>query len=689
MVLGCGREPELPEDARHVLLDGPLGDDELVGDALVRAALGHVLEHLALARGQLVDGVVAAPPADELRDDRRVERRAALPHTPDRGGELAHVGDPVLEQVADALGALGEQLHRVRRLDVLGEDEHADLRIRLADLLRGPEAFVRVRRWHADVDDDDVRRVAAHLQHQVIGGAGLPDDLEALVLEQPRDALAQKDGILGEDYPHGISTRMRVPWPRGLSTCRRPSRASTRSTRPRSPEPLVGIGAAHPVVRDLDDCMSVHGGDANGDRGCLGVLGHVRERFGDDVVRGRLDRLGQALVEKLEVDRERRPRDERLDRGGQAAVGEHRGVDAARQLPQLLERLRELVGGLAEQPFGRLGLVVHTRLREAQHQGERDEALLRAVVEVALEPAALDVARLDDAGARAAQLVLVLLALGDVHPTDEQPRVPAVVAERRRRPGDAPPFAVRRDPVVLVLATAALSDDLLHLPPDDLALLGRDEDVPECVPARDVVVGAARQSLERRVEADDVAARRRQAKEARRRVDDRADEVALVLEVAVTLAELGVQPLELRLGLVPLRELAADDHRLVAGLDDPRLEVARDAVQLEPVLARDDLVRVDRAPDPREKLLGDLDRQHLLEGRSDQLLRRHGELLRRAVELEVHAVAAHPEDQVGERVEQRLDAGLCLGERREPLFVLERERGGGRGSLDEERVLLE
>jgi hypothetical protein len=38
--------------------------------------------------------------------------------------------------------------------------------------------------------------------------------------------------------------------------------------------------------------------------------------------------------------------------------------------------------------------------REPQRERERDEPLLRAVVEVALQPAALGIAGLDDAGAR-------------------------------------------------------------------------------------------------------------------------------------------------------------------------------------------------------------------------------------------------------------------------------------------------
>ena len=41
-------------------------------------------------------------------------------------------------------------------------------------------------------------RVGAHLQQQLVGVAGLADDLEAGVLEQPRDALAQQHRVVGE-----------------------------------------------------------------------------------------------------------------------------------------------------------------------------------------------------------------------------------------------------------------------------------------------------------------------------------------------------------------------------------------------------------------------------------------------------------------------------------------------------------
>src|SRR5690348_11251287 len=60
VILGRGRQLQLPEDARHVLLHGALGDHHLLGDRVVGAALGHQLEHLALARAELVERVLTA-----------------------------------------------------------------------------------------------------------------------------------------------------------------------------------------------------------------------------------------------------------------------------------------------------------------------------------------------------------------------------------------------------------------------------------------------------------------------------------------------------------------------------------------------------------------------------------------------------------------------------------------------------
>ena len=66
--------------------------------------------------------IVAATAPDELRDDGRVERRAALGDAAHGRAELVDVRDAVLEQVADALGAVGEQVERMGFLGVIEAD---------------------------------------------------------------------------------------------------------------------------------------------------------------------------------------------------------------------------------------------------------------------------------------------------------------------------------------------------------------------------------------------------------------------------------------------------------------------------------------------------------------------------------------------------------------------------------------
>ena len=99
-----GGEAELGEDAGDVLLDGALGDDQAVGDGGVAAALGHQGEDVELAGAEGGQGVGAAA-AEELGHHLGVDGGAAVADPADGGQELADVGDPVLEQVADALGA--------------------------------------------------------------------------------------------------------------------------------------------------------------------------------------------------------------------------------------------------------------------------------------------------------------------------------------------------------------------------------------------------------------------------------------------------------------------------------------------------------------------------------------------------------------------------------------------------------
>ena len=67
-----------------------------------------------------------------------------------------------------------------------------------ANLDRGAQAVVGVVGRHLHVDDRHVGPVGGHLAPQVVGVAGLSDDLEAGVGEQAAEPLAQQQLVLGD-----------------------------------------------------------------------------------------------------------------------------------------------------------------------------------------------------------------------------------------------------------------------------------------------------------------------------------------------------------------------------------------------------------------------------------------------------------------------------------------------------------
>jgi len=116
--------------------------DELACDRVVRAALGHQGEHLALAGREAAQparlaGLVGAR-AHELGDDRAVQRGATAGDALDRLDERPHLPHALLEQVADAARARRQQLRRVDRFDVLRQDQ--DAQARMARAPRSPPA---------------------------------------------------------------------------------------------------------------------------------------------------------------------------------------------------------------------------------------------------------------------------------------------------------------------------------------------------------------------------------------------------------------------------------------------------------------------------------------------------------------------------------------------------------------------
>ena len=332
-------------------------------------------------------------------------RRAAVGHPADRADELGDVADPVLEQVADALGRVGEQLHRQAELDVLREHEHAD-RPGAARGSRAPRAAPRRCAWAAG----GCRRsttssgVAAHLAASARRRPALGDDVEARLGEQPGEPLAQQDAVLGDRYPHGISARTRVPPPRGrphaqpaaerLDPVGEAAQAGARSVSapptPSSPTSTTSSPFPRAITRRSPTLAWA----------CLPTLARLSR---DDVVGGDLDRLVEPVVD---ARRRASPgpaerRRERLERDAEPVGAEHRRVQAAgdrRAAPRARPRSRcrasssrACASGSSSSRFSR-----HLELER-----ERDQPLLGAVVEVALEPLALLLAGLDHAPARA------------------------------------------------------------------------------------------------------------------------------------------------------------------------------------------------------------------------------------------------------------------------------------------------
>src|SRR4051794_34654483 len=111
------RQVELGQDAANVLLDGAFGHEDPTRDAGVGRALGHKGQDLSFAWRQGFEWITAPVCPYELLHQRWVDDRSARGYPLHRVDELAYVGYPTLQQIADSLPA-GQQIHRLIDLDV-------------------------------------------------------------------------------------------------------------------------------------------------------------------------------------------------------------------------------------------------------------------------------------------------------------------------------------------------------------------------------------------------------------------------------------------------------------------------------------------------------------------------------------------------------------------------------------------
>ncbi len=250
---------------------------------------------------------------DQL-DDGRVERRAARGHAPDGGAEVGHLGDPVLQQVADVRGAVTEQVDDVLGLRVLRQDQHADGREPRPDLARRPHALVGVGRRHADVDHRHVGRIGGHRRHQLVGVAARP------TTSRPASASTRATPSRISSESSAITTRSAISPPTVAPPARpRPDRNPRLACDPVH-SPSGGLGSDRDRLRPGRPEGRHPGREAGPEGGARRAPPHGRRRLHEhrhdpveDAARGGAvpDRLAPARLLRRQLPRQGRDRDRR------------------------------------------------------------------------------------------------------------------------------------------------------------------------------------------------------------------------------------------------------------------------------------------------------------------------------------------------------------------------------------------
>src|ERR671914_513023 len=228
---------QLGEHALDVRLDRRFLDDELGGDLCVRETPRHEREHLALARGELLEPRVAlrigrglpGHALDHAAGHGGREERVAGGDRVDRGDQLLRPGS--LEQ--ESGGARVQGAEDVVVLLEGGEDHDLHLRERGQQLASGGDA-VEVR--HPHVHEDHVR----FRQPRAVGGlasvARLADQLDRLVArEHAAQAGAHEIVVVDDQHPNAGFGHDR-PSAKGRRACssKLPLRAPTSKLPPSS-----------------------------------------------------------------------------------------------------------------------------------------------------------------------------------------------------------------------------------------------------------------------------------------------------------------------------------------------------------------------------------------------------------------------------------------------------------------------
>ena len=193
---------------------------------------------------------------------------------------------------------------------------------------------------------------------------------------------------------------------------------------PLEPGATGGLGRieAAAVVGHREAQRMVSLGDRHGGRGRGGVLRDVLHRLEAREVHGRFDILrvpGDRVG--ADLDRQTRLPRLRLERRDESLVRQERRIDAPGEVAEILQRGVGLALELADQLARLLRVPFDQAVGELELDGERHQLLLRAVVDVALQPPALGILRGDQPLLRGLQIVQSRLErLGQSHVAEHE-----------------------------------------------------------------------------------------------------------------------------------------------------------------------------------------------------------------------------------------------------------------------------
>ena len=319
--------------------------------------------------------------------------RLALGDPAQRVDEHRDVEDALLEQVADALGVLLEQPQRVARLDVLGEHQHADVGVLGADPLRRDQALVGVGRRHPDVDDRGVRAARAGPAAAALGVAAWPTTSTPASVS--RRAMPSRVSMTSSaiDYAHGISARRSSSAPTSSAAAERADAVGE------SREPPVRAAPSSATSTTSRRRVATRDRRRASRRARRVPIASATTMYAAVSTAG-----GSAPAALAELDRQRRVVGERRERSAEPGLGRaSRGGCRARA--RATRRARPLLAAGRGEQRRQLGVARRPRAARAGVERRGEQPLLRAVVEVALEPPPLGVAGLDDARARSPQVL--------------------------------------------------------------------------------------------------------------------------------------------------------------------------------------------------------------------------------------------------------------------------------------------